>query len=680
MLIVGGACSRSTGPSGGAPDSAQLEEIPYPSLAGAESRVQEQVAQKQQALEKLLTGSRAAADSTTLAESFAELGLIYVVYDFPDAAAVCFDNARHLMPDDHRWAYLSGYVRKLKGDLTGAIPLFETSLELESTFLPAMLRLGRSHLELGRLDAARSRFEAALVADPDSPAGLEGLGKIAVAEGQGDRAVQSFRRALELAPNANSLHYALAQAYRDLGRLDEARAELELSGDAVVPIPDPLISPLALLGESLQLSLLQANEALKDQNYEVAVAGYDRVLEKDPSNFIGYKGKAYALEKLGDVDGALRILETGLEKATTGSATNDALERAELYRVLGALEALGGRDDNAILRFAIALELAPNQSGVRMKLANALARRGRFAEALPLFDRLIEDEPEFAAVVLMRRATALINLERGSEALADFERALELDPANSQVRFRYAAALEHLGRRREAEAERRRISPDDDASAAGRVRAAAERGNKAVRGGRFEAALAAYTAALEIDPELPDIRQRRGATLAHLGRLDEAVSEFRQAIELDPRHAAARHAEITSLILLERYGESRVRLNEALRLFSLDVRLAHIQARLLATCPDPGVRDGRIASEVARRLVEAVGDLRSRETLALALAASGDFDSAIELQSQLVAEATRSGRSELATDFRSKLEVLRQRIPWSAEGPEEILKAALGGS
>lgn len=676
LVVIGGACSRSDDASGAL---AELEPVPHPSLAGAESGVQEQVSEKETALEELLAARKPRTDPVALAESFGELGLVYVVYDFPDAAVVCFDNAGRLLPDDYRWAYLAGYVRKLKGDLAAAIPLLHRSLELEPTFLPAMLRLGRSQLELGRIDLAREHFEAALAADPASPAALEGLGKIAVAEGDNERAVEAFEGALELAPAANSLHYAMAQAYRDLGRMDEARRQLESSGDAAVPIPDPLISPLALLGESIQLFLLQGGEALDDRNYEVAAAAYLRVLEKDPTNFVGYKGRAYALEKLGDLDGALASLEAGLERGTTGVESKDAVERAELHRVLGGLKALRSRDDDAIRHFSTALELVPDQAGVRMKLANALSRRGRFEEALPHFGDLIETEPEFAAAILERRATALVNLGRGGEALADYERALDLEPDNTQVRLRYADALEYLGRQSQSEAERNRIAGGADTSV-GRARAAAERGNRAVRGGRFEEALAAYTEALEIAPELPDILHRRGTVQAQLGRLAEAVIDFRRVIDLDPRHAAARHGEITGLILLERYGESRMRLNEGLKLFSMDARLAHIQARLLATCPDERVRDGRLASEVARRLVEALGDLRSRETLALALAAMGDFDRAVELQTQLVAEAEQSARPELAADFRAKLPSLRQRRPWSADGPEEILQAAVGGA
>ncbi len=672
-LAIGG-CNRSSDPLD---VLGELEPVPYPSLVGAEAGVQAQVEERQRALEGLLADRDASANREALAESFGELGLVYVVYDFPDAGSTCFDNARLLSPADYRWAYLGGYVRKLKGDLKGAVPLLENSLVLEPTFLPALLRLGRSFFELGRTEDAKARFETAIGVDPGAPAAHEGLGKIAAAEGQNEQALGYFHRALELAPSASSLHYALAQAYRDLGRLDDARHQLELSGDAVVPIPDPLISPLALLGESVQLYMVQATEALDDRNYEVAAAAYKKVLEKDPQNFIGYKGRAYALEKLGDLEGALVSLRAGLERASTGVEKKDVVERAELHRILGGLEALNGRDDAAIRHFSLSLELVEDQPGVQMKLANALARQSRFGEALPYFDRLIESEPELAAAILLRRATALVNLGRGEDAFADFERALELEPDNAQIRSRYAEALDHLGERRRAKAERARVA--DGADIAVRVRTAAERGNRAVRSGRFEEALAAYTEALAIDSQVPDIHHRRGAVLAQLGRLDEAVAAFRAAIDLDPRHAAARHGEITSLILLERYGESRVRLNEALRIFSLDARLAHIQARLLATCPIERVRDGRIAAEVARRLVEARGDLRSRETLALALAATGDFDRAIEMQTRLVAEAEHTAEPELAADFRVKLETLKRRLPWSADGPQEILTAALGG-
>ena len=671
-LSIALACSR-------APESsrvvADLEPVPYPSLAGAENNVQEQVEQNQRELETQLANVNTADDLASLAEKFSELGLVYIVYDFPDAAEVCFDNARRLMPDDYRWSYLGGYVRKLKGDLEEAMALLELSLELEPTFAPALLRLGRSHLELGQLDAARSRFEQTLAADPESPAALEGLGKIAVAEGQSARAVESFSRALDLAPNANSLHYALAQAYRDLGRLEDARRHLELSGDAVVPIPDPLISPLAALGESVQLYLLQGTEALDDKNYEVAAAAFEKLLEKDPHNFVGYKARAYSLERLGDLEGAITSLKLGIELGTTGVPANDPVERAEFHRILGGLKALRGDDEEAISHFEKSLEIKEKQPGTRLKLANALSRVGRYDAALPHYEALVETEKDFAADILVRRGAALMNLGRSEEALADFRRAVDLQPGDPLVHTRYADALEHLGRRREA-ADQRNLAEQAGGDADGKVQVLVNRGNVAAGQGRFTEAFEVYSKALELTPERVDIRFMRATTMVRLGRLAEAIDEFRQVNEAEPRHAPARHAEIAGLVLTDRYGEARMRLNEALRLFSLDARLAHLQARLLATCPETRVRDGRIASEVARRLADAVGGLRVRETLALALAANGQTARAVDLMRNLVQEAEAAGHPDLAADFRAKLTVLGTGSAWSARGPQEILEAA----
>jgi tetratricopeptide (TPR) repeat protein len=156
--------------------------------------------------------------------------------------------------------------------------------------------------------------------------------------------------------------------------------------------------------------------------------------------------------------------------------------------------------------------------------------------------------------------------------------------------------------------------------------------------------------------------------------------EFRKVIEAEPRHAAARRGEIVALLLTGRYGEARVRLQEALREFPQDAQLAHVQARLLATVPDPRVRDGRLALEIARRLAAARQDLRVRETLALALAEAGRFDEAVEVQRGVVGEAETRGDAGLVRDVRAKLEALARGEAWTAASADEILAATLGAS
>ena len=51
-------------------------------------------------------------------------------------------------------------------------------------------------------------------------------GRALARTGDTERAVEQFRRVVQLAPEEDSVHYHLAAAYRRLGRSEESKAEL----------------------------------------------------------------------------------------------------------------------------------------------------------------------------------------------------------------------------------------------------------------------------------------------------------------------------------------------------------------------------------------------------------------------------------------------------------------------
>ena len=69
-------------------------------------------------------------------------------------------------------------------------------------------------------------------------------------------------------------------------KLDEARAELERSGDVAARISDPLINPLASVAESAQFYMVQGAEAMDDKDYAAAVAAYARKVWGDEPEVI----------------------------------------------------------------------------------------------------------------------------------------------------------------------------------------------------------------------------------------------------------------------------------------------------------------------------------------------------------------------------------------------------------
>jgi tetratricopeptide (TPR) repeat protein len=652
-------------------ERAELVPVPMPELAAVEPGVRQQITAQRAEVDRLL----AAPDSpdAELATAFGDLGLVFLTYEMSEPAEAALANAARLDPDELRWTYLLGYLHKLRGRPAAAEEHLARAVELSPDYLPAVVRLGQVRLDQGEPAAARELFERALEIDAGAAAAHEGLGRVAEAGGDYAAAVAHYRRALDLAPDASSLRYLLGQALRRTGDSEGARRELAAAGDAPVPIQDPLLAPISRLAESAQFYVVQGSEALDDGSLDAAAASFARAVELDPDHYVARKGYAYTLERLGDVEGALDQL------AAAVAAAGPPREEAEANGIRGSLLATVGRDAEAIGHLARALELAPEQRGTRLKLADTLARSGRFAEAIGHYDRLLAGvDDDTATPLLTRRAAALVNLGRGDEALAAYRRAVATAPDDPSVRLRYAEALEFLGRGGEAAAERRRAAALSSASGepvellAGQGRLAAGRGDLDTAAERYRQALAAA-------PDRADVRFALANVLAQQGRHDAALAELGRVIEQAPEHGPARRAEIALLVLTGRYGPARVRLNEALSRFTRDRGLALTQARLLAAAPDPRVRDGALALEVARRVRADRDDLLARDTLAMALAESGSFAEAVEMQRQAIAAAEEAGETALARHMRGKLDAYAAGRAWTAAEPNELLALGLPG-
>src|SRR5262249_8739453 len=118
------------------------------------------------------------------------------------------------------------------------------------------------------------------------------------------------------------------------------------------------------------------------------------------------------------------------------------------------------------------------------------------------------------------------------------------------------------------------LAPDDDQGWFGRGEAYEE-------AGQWEKALAAYSRALAIKELFRYPTERAGYLITRArafrkaGMWDQAVADYAEALRLEPQDRASRH----------------------------DL------ARLLATCPDPEVRNPLRAVELAQKVVEALPDV-----------------------------------------------------------------------
>jgi hypothetical protein len=110
---------------------------------------------------------------------------------------------------------------------------------------------------------------------------------------------------------------------------------------------------------------------------------------------------------------------------------------------------------------------------------------------------------------------------------------------------------------------------------------------------------------------------------------------------------------------------------EDLDLYPDRTEFSHALARLLAAAPADRVRDGRRALALAQQLVRGKGappSIDLRETMAMALAESGQYEQAVTWQRDAIVGAEQGGRHDLAVAMTENLRLFERqkpcRVPW----------------
>jgi len=135
------------------------------------------------------------------------------------------------------------------------------------------------------------------------------------------------------------------------------------------------------------------------------------------------------------------------------------------------------------------------------------------------------------------------------------------------------------------------------------------------------------------------------------GRWAEAIGEYNAAADMgaNPDDYIAHLNFADALTHLGRVPEAVLHLNEALRLEPDSPNILNNLAWLLATSPDPNVRDGKRAVELAERACKLTQYKKTimMGTLAAAYAEAGRFDDAVATSQTACALATVAGETDL---------------------------------
>jgi hypothetical protein len=167
--------------------------------------------------------------------------------------------------------------------------------------------------------------------------------------------------------------------------------------------------------------------------------------------------------------------------------------------------------------------------------------------------------------------------------------------------------------------------------------------------------------ALRWEPRVADVHVTHAKALTESGHLDEARSELDLAIRIDPRKADA-HENLAEILYRQgRAKEAVAEYKAALALNPDWESVLNNLAWVLATRPEPELRDGAEAVRLAERACELTGqtNLWFQHTLAAAYAEKGDFAKAITAAERACQLAESSDREDLAKTAAARLNLYR---------------------
>jgi tetratricopeptide (TPR) repeat protein len=222
--------------------------------------------------------------------------------------------------------------------------------------------------------------------------------------------------------------------------------------------------------------------------------------------------------------------------------------------------------------------------------------------------------------------------ENNAKAISYFSHAIQLDPQFAQAYNNRGYAYHFEGQYDEAILDYDKAIHFDSKF----VRAYSNRGLTYRFRGEYDKAIADYDLAIQLDPQFALAYSNRGYAHHCKGEYDKAIADCDRAIQLDPTYTTAYINRGRTHRTVGNYEKAIADYNRLIDLAPKYASAYNNLAWLLATCPQPALRDGRKAVEIATKACE-LSEWKKPSavnTLALAYAETADFENAAKWQSQ----------------------------------------------
>jgi tetratricopeptide (TPR) repeat protein len=419
---------------------------------------------------------------------------------------------------------------------------------------------------------------------------------------------ECYFNARELAPNDFRWVYLLAKLDQQEGRFDDAIARFRQAGKLRA---DYVAAPVNLGNIFLELNRLAD-----------ATAAFNVALELDKNNPAALYGLGQASMANRNYAEAVKYFEQTLVQVPGANRVHYSLAMA--YRGLGNAE----------------------------KVKAHLARQGTVGVRVadPLVDGL-QDLITGERVYLSRGKVAF-EAQRYAEAVNEFRRAVAAKPGSVAARVNLGAALTQLGDLQGAAEqfeEALRLEP-------GKANAHYNLAVILAGQNKHEQAIVHARGALSAEPNDLNARFLLGQELKKSGNFDEALAEIARVVQADPGNESALLEHVKLLYRKEQFKQALDALERFHGQYPQGGRTVVLLAYLLAASPQPELRDGTRALDLAQRVYGTTRAAQHGALIALALAELGRCSEAAEWQRRMIAAAEQDKNTDLLVKLRAGLQ------------------------
>ncbi|MDE0015962.1 MAG: tetratricopeptide repeat protein [Candidatus Poribacteria bacterium] len=501
------------------------------------------------------------ATATAQHPTLRDVNTLLKIYDTPlhtpqhDIAINLLRKEIQMAPRLPRPHYLLGAVYFDKGDMTSAITHFQNCIGVDPNYEPARAKLIQAYHKIGQSNQATRLIEQRVKNQQghrslrDSAESYNRLGTLYYKEGDMDKAIAAFEKALKRSPHHKTAKQNLNQLYRQKAfnalkrsAFDEATTYFEKA----IRIDPMNATTYRVMGDGYALA----------SEFAQAITHYQKALELTPDDaeaqknlVISWTNHGVTLRNKGEWDAAIRAYRNALVLQPTYqlAKTNliDALsQKADTQRQ-------SGRSDEAIATYLELQKLQPDDPTIESLLGELYLKIRDYPAAISAFHKVYtaqstkqttnEQARRNLSAAYQQYAQTLKNQRDYTASATQLQKAVDLFPKDINLRLSLSQAYQHLGKYEQAETELEQIlaqDPDNKNAKTELVNIQIRRGNALMNRQRYAEAAAVFESIPASEKTL-DMHNTIGYLYLMQGEHFKALATFETVLTRQPKNAVA---------------------------------------------------------------------------------------------------------------------------------------------